>query len=159
MSYTSLENPDLCGGDFDATTEPTGVISSPGYPRNYNNNGNCVFNVLAKEGANLMWTFTEISLEQGSNCKFDHVDVGYGTEIRNGQIHTKYEKFCGFYLNNTDDDLCIMNDCQPLPLQIYTHENELSIKFTTDISGNPGRGFSGTYELGCGGRVTTDGII
>ena len=159
LSYISLDNPDLCGGDFDAISEPTGIISSPGFPTSYKNNENCVFNVIAKEGANLMWTFSEISLEKDSNCYFDHVDIGYGTEIRNGQIHVKYEKFCGFYLNNTDDDLCIMNDCQPLPLPIYTHENELSIKFTTDISGTPGRGFSGTYELGCGGRVTTDGLI
>ena len=134
LSYTSIDNPDACGGDL---TNATGIVSSPGYPQGYNNKETCVWSVRAKEGENIMWTFTEVSLEKGTNCGFDYVAIGYGKEVRDDQIHVMYERFCGFYLNNTDDNFRFQYDCQPLPLPIYTHQNELVVKFVTESFTRP----------------------
>ena len=158
LNYQSLDNPDSCGGDL---TDLVGEVTSPGYPQGYQNNQECVWKILAKEGQNIMWTFHEITMEHSSNCMFDYVSVGYGSEVKYDEIHVLFETFCGFHVNDTSDAVCdeTYDDCQELPLPIYSQKNELIIKFVSDISGNPGRGFSGSYEPGCGGRVTKEGII
>ncbi len=101
------------------TLVPPGVITSPGYPAQYQNDLYCTTNIRVAAGKRIHLNFTAFSLESHSSCSYDYV------EITNGSSSVKY---CG----NT------------LPPSVTTKTNELTIKFKTD--GSVVRtGFSATY--------------
>ena len=64
--------------DAIATSESTGVLTSPGYPDNYPTSTDCAWNIAVPQGYIVTVDFTFIDLEptdDGSSC-YDFVQVG-----------------------------------------------------------------------------------
>ena len=157
LTYTTIDNPESCGGDL---TDNSGTIMSPGFPNGYDHNMECLWKIMVKQDENIIWRFEEISIEVSSHC-FDYIAVGYGLDNSGSELGLLTEFFCGFYVADPENDaLCDKQTiCEPLPLPIYSLGNEMVIKFFSDFSGNPGRGFKGNYTTGCGGSYNQPGIL
>ncbi|XP_070181137.1 uncharacterized protein [Littorina saxatilis] len=129
-----------CGGTW---TSPTGIIRSPNFPNDYNNNLDCVYVITAPdvwpEGNHVTLTFTAFDLEVHANCSYDYV------EIRDGDSDTSatFRRHCNI----------------TLPFTLRSSENQMWIKFVTDGSVNK-TGFSAAYTTDCGRTWTSPtGII
>lgn len=61
-----------CGGYFNAQY---GTIHSPSYPSNYANNLDCVYVISQADGYFVGLTFTYFSLEGGTGCPYDYIEV------------------------------------------------------------------------------------
>ncbi|KAK2547668.1 CUB and peptidase domain-containing protein 1 [Acropora cervicornis] len=59
------------------------ILRSPGYPSNYPNNINCVFQVLIPKNEELVVSFNDFSLENNTNCAYDYLRItdGYSNTI------------------------------------------------------------------------------
>ena len=53
----------------------SGVITSPNFPHNYENNQRCVWRVVAPRKSKLQFTFTSFRLEARSGCRYDYVEI------------------------------------------------------------------------------------
>lgn len=62
----------VCSAEFGGVD---GVITSPGYPGNYDNNLSCYFSIKAPPGVSIEITFLEFLLEPQSDCLFDRLEV------------------------------------------------------------------------------------
>ena len=68
-----------CGGSF---TSSTGTLQSPGYPGNYSNNLNCAWNITIPDGT-VGLKFSDFSVEGGSSCPYDYLQVKSCYELFN----------------------------------------------------------------------------
>ena len=68
--------------------ERSGVVTSPGFPDNYDNNAGCTYTLLAEPGKNIKLKFTDFDIEENSsNCGSDALVID-GT------------RYCGSYDSN-----------------------------------------------------------
>uniref|UniRef100_A0A8C5PBH1 Cubilin n=1 Tax=Leptobrachium leishanense TaxID=445787 RepID=A0A8C5PBH1_9ANUR len=113
-----------CGANF---TKSSGVIVSPNYPDKYDNNMNCIYNILADPGTYIVLTFQTFELECDSPCN-DEVKI-YGDASS-----SPLETVCGSSV--------------PAPVSTRGH---MSIKFSTN-SNLTMHGFMANYRMiPCGG--------
>lgn len=111
----------VCGGDFE---EENGVITSPWFPNPYEDNKNCVYNIMAPLGKAIVLNFTDFEIED--DCDFDSLRIYDGIDSNS----TLIGGYCG--------------DEKP-PMAISTM-NHLHLMFDTDSS-NTGRGFRAVYSF------------
>ncbi|KAG5668318.1 hypothetical protein PVAND_016262 [Polypedilum vanderplanki] len=129
-----------CGGKL---THPEGGFTSPNYPKRYEHDYVCTWEILVEFGYNIKLTIHEFDIERSSSCQFDSLTISYDKSF-NSSIVTKL--------------------CQTLtqPMVISSDGHQLFVRFITDES-HSGRGFNITYETiasDCGGVFTaTNGII
>ncbi|XP_035672187.1 polycystic kidney disease protein 1-like 2 [Branchiostoma floridae] len=61
-----------CGG---LMKSPNGTFKSPGHPRNYDNNLDCVWTITVDPGERVFLSFFNFHLEVANDCKYDNVKV------------------------------------------------------------------------------------
>src|SRR5690349_3427276 len=79
----------VCGGIF---TSDSGVISSPGYPKPYDGERNCEFDISAPQGKVIVLEVQDFDIEAHSGCDFDNFEVFDGFAADNS---TSLGRFCG----------------------------------------------------------------
>ncbi|XP_071970499.1 astacin-like metalloendopeptidase [Engystomops pustulosus] len=121
-SYSAVQ----CGRTF---TAPTGSVFSPGYDKrmNYPAFSNCTWTILAPAGYRVQMAFLDFSLEGGSSCPYDFL------EIRDGMLSTSP------LMGNTR---CGTASIPPLT----STYNALLLRLTSDNS-NESRGFLAKYSF------------
>ena len=60
---------------LDITQSGPGVLTSPGFPSNYQDDTACTWTVVAAEGMRVALNFTHFHLEFHITCVFDVVEV------------------------------------------------------------------------------------
>lgn len=157
LSYTAVNNFAECGADL---TLDYGEITSPGYPLPYTKEGECVWKIRVNDGDHIQFQLLDVDFEDAYqiNCGYNFVQVMSGVNI-NGEWQT--QRYCGFHKDDImsadcePENLPVDSFCRPLPDPIYSVGNEMVIEFRSDGKGYSGKGFSATYELGCGGVYNT----
>ncbi|NXG41986.1 CUBN protein, partial [Psilopogon haemacephalus] len=132
LAHYSFE---ACGG---VQSGEGGVISSPNYPKPYNNLNHCSWLLEAPEGETITLTFTAFQVESHSLCKWDSVTILNGGSPGSPVIG----KYCG----------------STSPGTIRSGSSKLLIIFNSDHSVQGG-GFYATWtaeSLGCGGIIHSD---
>ncbi|XP_038652379.1 cubilin [Scyliorhinus canicula] len=121
-----------CGSHL---SEPSGVISSPGYPSNYPPNRDCYWTISVSPNLVITFAFGALHIGHNPNCSFDYL------EIRDGLLDKDpiLKKYC-----STKD---------PPPLQTSGPSARIYFHSDKNVSG---RGFQITYSTlpsdpGCGG--------
>ncbi|KAG8574151.1 hypothetical protein GDO81_009072 [Engystomops pustulosus] len=110
-----------CGGFL---TKLNGTISSPGYPKEYPPNKNCVWQLVAPTQFRITLTFQHFETEGNDVCKYDYVEVRSGLTSDSKLLG----KFCG----------------QELPPVISSQYNNMRIEFKSDNTVSK-KGFKATY--------------
>ncbi|CAK8692139.1 unnamed protein product [Clavelina lepadiformis] len=115
-------------------TNPRGSFSSMNYPRQYDNNANCKWDIIAPQDLTIVLKFDSGFALEPNNCILEHVEVF--------DVKENVERSVGKYCGNKG------------PENIYSTENILKIRFMTDhYEGETG--FRATYQFvngsGCGG--------
>ncbi|XP_041416853.1 embryonic protein UVS.2-like isoform X1 [Xenopus laevis] len=107
-----------------------GVITSPGYPSNYPNSMDCIYNIVAPTGYKISLAFTSFQTEFASNCMagYDYLAVYDGSSLTSPLLR----KLCGSPEN--------------IP-QVVSTGNNLLLQFISDIFMNY-PGFHATYSFG-----------
>jgi len=129
-----------CGGNLNADVD--GIITSPGWPTNYEQHSNCTWIIQASNpGDRITLTFTHIEIEGNVNdtCSFDYVRVLEGNDDENSPILGTY---CGTHV----------------PPSITSVGLALVVKFVTDGSVQM-KGFQASYSKStsaCGGDLTSE---
>ena len=152
LSYTTQDNTIECGGDL---LEDFGELVSPGYPVEYPGGAECVWKINVGDGDHIALSFIEIDLEDSYDldCNYDFVKVLSG--VTNGGA-AEVSIFCGYHKADLTSPECQPenlpegNFCRPLPGAIVSIQNSMIVEFRSDATNN-GKGFSATYEIGCGG--------
>ena len=104
-------------------TSPSGIIKSPGYPNEYHNNANCVYNITVQEGKRIKIDFSTFEVEGSStHCPYDKLIIFEGDSV------DPTAKLCGSGAKT-----------------FQSRRNKLFMRFTTDGSVTK-RGFFGRYE-------------
>lgn len=68
--------PRTCGGQM---IEPNGTLTSPGYPKNYQPNVDCIWVITAPEGHHIELEFKQFDIDKvGQGCRYDYVEVRDG---------------------------------------------------------------------------------
>uniref|UniRef100_A0A2C9KDX1 CUB domain-containing protein n=1 Tax=Biomphalaria glabrata TaxID=6526 RepID=A0A2C9KDX1_BIOGL len=123
-----------CGETFNLNT---GIITSPNYPRSYNNSQTCIWDITVSEGNVVNLTLTDFDVETHSNCYFDGLFV-YSEDISEEPIVT----------------LChTQNSTQ----SVTSESNHMIVLFKSDSS-VVGRGFNAIFnavQRTCGKDFTT----
>ena len=103
-------------------TAPSGIIRSPGYPNNYFDNANCVYNITVQDGKAIKIEFSTFDVESSSSCQYDKL------QIFEGKSSAPKATLCGS------------------GAKTYTSRgNKVFMRFTSDGSVTK-RGFYGTYQ-------------
>ncbi|XP_044134960.1 bone morphogenetic protein 1 [Bufo gargarizans] len=110
-----------CGGFL---TKLNGTISSPGFPKEYPPNKNCVWQLVAPTQFRITLTFQHFETEGNDVCKYDYVEVRSGLTSDSKLLG----KFCG----------------QELPPVISSQYNNMRIEFKSDNTVSK-KGFKATY--------------
>lgn len=132
-------NVEGCGGKL---THPEGSLTSPNYPKRYDHELTCVWEINAEYGHSIVLTVHDFDMESSSTCEYDSLTVARDSMF-----------------NNT-----IRKICQSIssPTVITSDGHQVFVKFTSDESNN-GKGFNITYKTvfsQCGGiSVGSSGII
>ena len=71
LSWSSLEP--QCGGVIRG--EESGHFQSPGYPRIYPNDRDCIWTVYVDRGKRISFHFATINIEHHPNCSYDFLKV------------------------------------------------------------------------------------
>ena len=59
--------------------EPNGTLTSPGYPKNYQPNVDCIWVITAPEGHHIELEFKQFDIDKvGQGCRYDYVEVRDG---------------------------------------------------------------------------------
>ena len=103
-------------------TGPSGIIKSPGYPNNYFNNANCVYNITVQDGKVIKIDFSTFDVEGDSGCPFDKLIIYEGDSLV--QVAT----LCGSGAKS-----------------FTSRRNKVFMRFTSDGSVTK-RGFYGGYQ-------------
>uniref|UniRef100_A0A3Q3MK16 CUB domain containing protein 2 n=1 Tax=Labrus bergylta TaxID=56723 RepID=A0A3Q3MK16_9LABR len=115
----------MCGG---VLTGLSGVISSPGYPREYSNNADCSWAIHVSNNSVVTLVFLDFQLEDNEGCNFDFVALFDGPTV----THRHLGKYCG----------------ADKPPNIVTTSNQLLVVFKSDFNIG-GRGFKAYYYSEC----------
>ncbi|XP_075681928.1 CUB and sushi domain-containing protein 3 isoform X5 [Rhinoderma darwinii] len=110
---------DACGGTVHGTN---GIISSPGFPNEYHNNGDCTWTIVTEPGDTISLVFTDFQMEE----KYDYLEV-------EGSEPPKLR-------------LSGMN----VPPPVVSNKHWLRLHFATD-GNHRYRGFSAQYQVNEGG--------
>uniref|UniRef100_A0A3B3TUW7 CUB domain-containing protein n=1 Tax=Poecilia latipinna TaxID=48699 RepID=A0A3B3TUW7_9TELE len=113
-----------CGGTF---TDSEGILISPNWPNNYAHNRQCIYLIRLPPDEQVALNFTNLELENHSDCSFDYV------EVRDGRMET--DPLIGKYCGST------------LPAPIRSSSNSLWIRFKSDSSVSRA-GFRAAYSVG-----------
>uniref|UniRef100_A0A8C2HMM3 CUB domain-containing protein n=1 Tax=Cyprinus carpio TaxID=7962 RepID=A0A8C2HMM3_CYPCA len=114
----------MCGG---VLTGLSGVISSPGYPLEYNNNADCSWTVHVSNQSVVSLVFLDFQLENNEGCNFDYVALFDGPSVK----HHHLGNYCG----------------NERPPNTVTTSNHLLVVFKSDFNIG-GRGFKAYYYSG-----------
>ncbi|XP_021025680.1 tolloid-like protein 1 [Mus caroli] len=98
-----------CGG---LLTKLNGTITTPGWPKEYPPNKNCVWQVIAPSQYRISVKFEFFELEGNEVCKYDYVEIWSGLSSES-KLHGK---FCG----------------ADVPEVITSHFNNMRIEFKSD---------------------------
>ncbi|XP_065407657.1 tolloid-like protein 2 isoform X3 [Chrysemys picta bellii] len=98
-----------CGGFI---TKLNGTITSPGWPKEYPTNKNCIWQVVAPAQYRISLQFEVFELEGNDVCKYDYVEVRSGL-ASDSKLHGK---FCGL----------------EKPEVITSYSNNLRLEFKSD---------------------------
>ncbi|KAL0200289.1 hypothetical protein M9458_003476, partial [Cirrhinus mrigala] len=110
-----------CGG---VLTGLSGVISSPGYPLEYNNNADCSWTVHVSNQSVVSLVFLDFQLENNEGCNFDYVALFDGPTVK----HRHLGNYCG----------------NERPPSTITTSNHLLVVFKSDFNIG-GKGFKAYY--------------
>ncbi|XP_052259361.1 deleted in malignant brain tumors 1 protein-like isoform X2 [Dreissena polymorpha] len=121
--WTGKACSEKCGG---VLTDPIGVITSPNFPNDYNNNERCTWIIKAPEGSQINLNFTDVVMESHKLCRLDHLELFNGPNAFSLSIG----KYCG---------------TKP-PVGFKSQSNVVCIFFLTD-SVSSARGFNLTYTF------------
>uniref|UniRef100_A0A8C5F7K7 CUB domain containing protein 2 n=1 Tax=Gadus morhua TaxID=8049 RepID=A0A8C5F7K7_GADMO len=110
-----------CGG---VLTGLSGIISSPGYPREYSNSADCSWTIHVSNSTVVSLVFLDFQLENNEGCNFDFVALFDGPTVS----HRHLGNFCGG---------------DPPPNTVTT-SNQLLVVFKSDFNIG-GRGFKAYY--------------
>lgn len=110
-----------CGGFL---TKLNGTINSPGFPKEYPPNKNCVWQLVAPTQFRITLTFQHFETEGNDVCKYDYVEVRSGLTSDSKLLG----KFCG----------------QELPPVISSQYNNMRIEFKSDNTVSK-KGFKAAY--------------
>ncbi|XP_014830968.1 PREDICTED: cubilin, partial [Poecilia mexicana] len=133
ITYTTSPSDPGCGGTF---TDSEGILISPNWPNNYAHNRQCIYLIRLPPGEQVALNFTNLELENHSDCSFDYV------EVRDGRMET--DPLIGKYCGST------------LPAPIRSSSNSLWIRFKSDSSVSRA-GFRAAYSVACGGTLSGTG--
>lgn len=126
-----------CGG---VLTQQKGSIQSPNYPISYPHNAQCEWRISVNEGSSIQIVFSDLNMEQHSECKYDYLEIFDGTDAS----AKSFGRFCS---------------SEHHPLYIETSGNHALIRMNTDES-HSGRGFHIKYSTNCNRTIEADtGII
>merc|ERR1712142_558539 len=106
-------------------TDFEGICKSPNYPKNYDNNMDCIKSFKAREGEIIELTMEDFEVEYNSNCAYDYVTVYDGKDEKAPKMGT----FCG----------------TTIPKQVRSSGQYLYMTFHSDGSVTK-RGFMGKYK-------------
>ncbi|XP_015810319.3 cubilin [Nothobranchius furzeri] len=123
-----------CGGPV---TAPSGEIHSPSYPNTYPNNADCSWVISVDLGHRVLFNFTDLDIENHSNCLWDYVAIHDGPSISSSLL----AQVCG----------------TSIPPPITSTTNTIYVRFRSDSSLNH-RGFSARFSEACGTTILTDDI-
>ncbi|XP_033626149.1 blastula protease 10-like [Asterias rubens] len=119
----ALENP-RCRTTL---TETTGVIQSPNYPSNYDNNEKCAWLIQGGEGTTITLTIDVLDVEDASHCIYDSLYV-----YDDSMFYTT-KKLCG----STPPASPITSKSNQMMLYLHTDESEARKGFSASYVINP----------------------
>lgn len=128
IHYTIVEGVPGCGGTY---TSLSGEISSPTKDGQYEHNLECEYLIKMSAGSRIAIEFTELDIEDHSDCGFDYLELYEGGSDRDPLVR----RYCGSQVPNTYKSL----------------GNKLLLRFKSDYS-NSGKGFRITFSIGEEGR-------
>ncbi|XP_064556077.1 cubilin homolog [Drosophila montana] len=137
LSYRFVDR-DNCGGRIYAST---GMLNSPGYPLNYTNGLDCIWQLSAPPGSQLELQMDLFELAATHNCSGDWLEVRNGGSNQSSLIG----RFCA----------------RSIPSRIPSFTHEVYLHFHTDDVG-VARGFRLSWRIfanGCGGRLIGNGGV
>lgn len=111
-----------CGGEL---FSDQGDLTSPDYPRNYEDNAHCTWTITVPPNYQVMLRFRSFQVEQSHNCESDYLEIHDGSNAH----FPVMGRYCGFQR---------MND-------IVSSSKSLTVVFVSDASENY-RGFSAQYS-------------
>ncbi|XP_032520799.2 cubilin homolog [Danaus plexippus] len=120
-----------CGGTL---TSIQGMIASPNYPQNYNENSECFYRIVTSSGSRIAISFSDLDLEHSERCTDDYLEIFDG---RDSNSHS-FGRFC--------HKITPLND-------IMTSHNYAFIKFRSDILITK-KGFLLNYHTICNNNVS-----
>ncbi|CAG0884358.1 unnamed protein product [Darwinula stevensoni] len=118
-----------CGGIL---TEVSGVIQSPGYPSDYPNGADCLWDIRLAEERSITIHLDEVNLEDSAGCTADYIEILFFT----GQSLL----LCG---NSASGD-------------VFTGTNRVFVTFHSDAQNNAGHRFSISYDSAVTGPTTPE---
>ncbi|MGH0141801.1 UNVERIFIED_CONTAM: hypothetical protein FKN15_026336, partial [Acipenser sinensis] len=121
-----------CGG---LLTKMNGTITTPGWPKEYPPNKNCVWQVVAPTHYRISMQFEFFELEGNEVCKYDYIEVRSGLSS-DSKLHGKY---CG----------------TEVPEVITSQYNNMRIEFKSDNTVSK-KGFKAHFFSECGGRLKAE---
>ena len=64
-------------------TSPSGIIKSPGYPNNYHNNADCVYEIIVQDGKRIKIDFTSFDVQGDffGFCLHDQLEIFDGDAV------------------------------------------------------------------------------
>uniref|UniRef100_A0A182NM22 Cubilin n=1 Tax=Anopheles dirus TaxID=7168 RepID=A0A182NM22_9DIPT len=134
LSFNFIDVEKSCGGNFFASS---GIIRSPGWPKNYLSNKACEWVITVPMGQQIILLVHSFTMEKHKTCRFD------GLTIRNGG--TQHSPLIGNYCGDDNFNGTIS----------FSHQ--LYLRFYSDSSRNY-QGFMIEWDsatTGCGGVLTS----
>ncbi|CAG5895667.1 unnamed protein product [Menidia menidia] len=125
------ENQGGCGGTVSA---PSGSIHSPMYPNNYPNNVDCSWVISVDPHHRVLWNFTDLDIENHSNCSWDYVAI---------------------YDGPSSSSPLLAHVCGTSAPPVTSTQHSIFVRFRSDSSRSH-RGFSATFSEACGTTIITD---
>lgn len=128
----------VCGGVFQ---NDTGIIKSPGYPRVYDGDQTCIYDIEAPLGKVVALDFIDFDMEAHDGCEFDSLEIYDGHDSN----ATSLGMFC--------------SGDKPAP--IVSSYNILHLVFQVDASIG-GKGFYANYsfiDVDCGGILRNPNTV
>lgn len=128
----------VCGGVFQAETA---TLTSPSYPRTYEGDQTCAYDIEAPVGKGIILEFTDFDMETHGICEFDYLKIYDGHNENSTLIGT----YCG----------------TERPSQVISSYNMLHLIFNVDAT-IAGRGFKANYsfvDVDCGGILKNPSAV
>lgn len=117
-----------CGGRL---TAPKGILTSPNYPRRYDHELTCIWEIIVDYGHSVKFTVQDLDIELSSECQFDSLIIAHDSNFTNQ----------------------ITKICRPIhnALSLVAEGHIVFVKFESDESEN-GKGFKISYETIVSGK-------